>query len=60
MRLRGKGIPNVKSKIKGDLFITLIVETPKNLSQEQKDLLRQAFNVQQDDSKKSSFFSRKK
>ena len=37
--LRGKGVPNVNSKRKGDLIITVVVETPKNLTPEQKKLL---------------------
>lgn len=37
--LRGKGIPDVNTKRKGDLIITVLVETPRNLTQEQKRLL---------------------
>ena len=37
--LRGKGVPNVNTKRKGDLIITVNVETPKNLTSKQKDLL---------------------
>ena len=37
--LRGKGIPNVNTGRKGDLIITAIVETPRNLTQKQKDIL---------------------
>ena len=39
--LRGKGIPDINSKRRGDLIITVLVETPKNLNGEQKKLLRQ-------------------
>ena len=39
--LRGKGMPDVNSKRKGDLVITVVVETPKGLSAEQKKLLRE-------------------
>ena len=39
--LRGKGIPDVNSKRKGDLLLTVTVETPKNLNSEQKKLLKQ-------------------
>ena len=38
--LRSKGIPDVNSKRKGDMIITVTVETPKNLSGEQKKLLQ--------------------
>ena len=37
--LKGQGISDVNSKRHGDLIITVIVETPKNLTQEQKKLL---------------------
>lgn len=38
--LRGKGIPDINTKRKGDVVITVVVETPKNLNSEQKKLLR--------------------
>ena len=37
--LRGKGITNINSKRKGDLILTVVVETPRNLNSEQKKLL---------------------
>ena len=39
--LRGKGITNINSKRKGDLILTVVVETPRNLNAEQKKLLEQ-------------------
>lgn len=38
-RLRGKGIPNVGGKGRGDEYVTVTVETPTRLNREQKDLL---------------------
>lgn len=38
--LKQKGVQYVNSKARGDLHFTVIVEVPKNLSSEQKDLLR--------------------
>ena len=38
--LRGKGIQRINSRAVGDLIFTVVVETPKNLSEEQKKLLR--------------------
>ncbi len=40
MRVRGEGIPNVHGQGKGDMLVRLIVETPVNLSDKQKELLR--------------------
>ena len=41
MRLRGKGMPNLHTKQNGDLYVTVVIETPKYLTDEQKELLRQ-------------------
>jgi molecular chaperone DnaJ len=39
--LRGKGIPDINSGRKGNLIITVVVETPRNLNSEQKKLLNE-------------------
>jgi molecular chaperone DnaJ len=39
-RLRGKGVITVRDRRKGDLFAKVAVETPVNLTDEQKKLLR--------------------
>lgn len=41
LRLRNKGMPNLRSGPSGDLFVELFVETPRNLSARQKELLRE-------------------
>ena len=40
-RLRGKGVTMVRDPRKGDLFARVAVETPVNLTSEQKELLRE-------------------
>lgn len=40
-RLRGKGVPYLNSSGRGDQFVTVNITTPKTLTREQKDLLRQ-------------------
>jgi molecular chaperone DnaJ len=40
-RLRGKGIKPLRGQSEGDLFCTVAVETPVNLTSEQKNLLKQ-------------------
>lgn len=40
-RLKEKGIPNLRGRGRGDQYITVKVVTPKNLSEQQKELLRQ-------------------
>jgi molecular chaperone DnaJ len=39
-RLRDKGVKPVRGGARGDLFCTVVVETPVNLNSEQKELLR--------------------
>ncbi len=41
LRLRGKGMPDVNGRGRGDLFATVQVQTPKKLSKEQRHLLDQ-------------------
>ncbi len=41
MRLRGKGMPAVRGGGSGDMYIELQVETPVNLTSEQKEVLKQ-------------------
>ena len=58
--VRGKGAPDVNTKRKGDLIITVNVETPKNLSKEQKELLKK-FSDSLDDKnngKRQGFFKK--
>lgn len=40
-RVKGKGMPILRSKDRGDLFIQTVVETPQNLTKRQKELLRE-------------------
>jgi len=40
-RLRGKGMPILRSAQKGDLYVELAVETPVKLTKRQKELLRE-------------------
>jgi molecular chaperone DnaJ len=38
-RLKGKGLPVLRSKVVGDMYIQVEVETPKNLTARQRELL---------------------
>ena len=40
-RLRGKGVPYIRGKGRGDEYVTIEVEIPKNLTSKQKSLLRE-------------------
>lgn len=42
VRLKGKGVPSLRSKeIRGDHYVTLVVQVPDKLSHEAKELLKQ-------------------
>ncbi len=58
--LRGKGIQDINTKRRGDVVITVVVETPKNLSQEQKKLLKEfsATLGENNTGKERSFFKK--
>ncbi|MBE6995588.1 MAG: molecular chaperone DnaJ [Ruminococcaceae bacterium] len=39
-RLKGKGIPSINGWGRGDQYVTVYIETPRNLNKEQKEALR--------------------
>ena len=57
-RLKGKGIPYLRGNGRGDQYVKVVVETPKKLSKEQKELLKKFDEVSSPDNyqKKKSFF----
>ena len=58
MRLRGKGMPAIRSSEVGDMFIELAVETPVNLTGRQKELLREFAELSAENNPQSAgFFS---
>ncbi len=66
LRLKDKGVADPKGGRKGDQYVTVVVETPKNLSSEQKELLKKFDSSYKEVNKKSTwdkikdFFSGKK
>ena len=40
-RLKGKGIPKLKSNVRGDQYVKVTVEIPKKLNEKQKELVRE-------------------
>lgn len=50
VRLKGKGVPSLRNKdVRGDHYVTLVVQVPEKLSHEAKELLRK-FDEETDDS----------
>lgn len=58
--LKNKGVTRVNSKIRGNLYINVVVEVPKNLNGEQKELLRRFAEScgESNYSKRANFFKR--
>ncbi len=61
-RLRGKGIKGVRSREPGDMLCHVVVETPVNLSDRQKELLREfdSLNQGRNNPKSKSFMDKVK
>ncbi|OWJ76112.1 MULTISPECIES: molecular chaperone DnaJ [Haematobacter] len=56
MRLRGKGMPQLRGGNHGDMLIELTVETPVNLTQRQRELLREFEEIDANNNPESSSF----
>ena len=59
-RLRGKGIPYLRGKGRGDQYVTVNVEVPKNLSDKQKDTLKEMFDEDKNYKQRKSFMDKMK
>lgn len=44
IRLRGEGIPDIRSHRRGDIYYTVVVDVPKNLNRDAKRLLKEFAN----------------
>jgi molecular chaperone DnaJ len=62
LRLAGKGMPVLRSKQHGDMYVQVTVETPQNLTKKQRDLLAEFGNLSSQETHPESegFFSRVK
>ncbi len=61
-RLAGKGMPVLRAKQSGDMYVQIAVETPQNLTKRQKELLAEFEKLSSQDTQPESagFFSRVK
>ena len=55
LRLRGKGVENVSSKRKGDMFVVVNVKIPEKLTRKQKQLFEELDEELKDNSLLSKF-----
>ena len=60
-RLKGKGIPVLNGRGRGDQYVTVTIETPRNLNKEQKEALRKFSETVGENNyeKRKSFFKKK-
>ncbi|OLS35693.1 molecular chaperone DnaJ [Alkalihalophilus pseudofirmus] len=61
-RLRGKGVPNVHGRGQGDQHVQVRVVTPKNLTEKEKDMIREFAKMSggQPDEQNDNFFAKVK
>jgi molecular chaperone DnaJ len=61
-RLQGKGMPVLRSKQTGDMYVQVVVETPQNLTKKQKELLNEFEKMSSKDThpESSGFFTKVK
>jgi molecular chaperone DnaJ len=57
-RLRGQGLPRLEGRGRGDQLVRVFVQTPKSLSERQKELLREFERLDQERTGKKSFFEK--
>jgi molecular chaperone DnaJ len=62
LRLSGKGMPVLRSKQLGDMYVQVVVETPQNLTKKQRELLSEFEKLSSKETQPESvsFFSRVK
>jgi molecular chaperone DnaJ len=48
--LRGRGVPHLRSQVRGDVVVTIDVETPARLDDRQQDLLRELAKLRHEES----------
>lgn len=60
LKLRGKGMTVVRSSLRGDMYVHAIVETPVNLTDKQKQLLKEFGEDNKSSPKSDGFFAKVK
>jgi len=54
LRIRGKGVPYLNEKGRGDLIVKVVVQIPKKLSRAQRDLIAELGNTMSVENKPTS------
>jgi molecular chaperone DnaJ len=60
LRLKGRGMPDISGRGRGDELIEVVVETPRRLSARQEELLRELAEIEHEDvsPRRKSFFEK--
>ncbi len=58
-RMKGKGIPNLNGRSKGNQFVKVVVQTPEKLNKKQKDLLKEFAKLSGEDARPDKGFFEK-
>jgi molecular chaperone DnaJ len=60
MKLKGRGMPDLQGRGRGDEHVEVVVETPRHLSPRQEELLRELAEIEHEDvsPKRKSFFEK--
>ena len=60
IRLKGKGVPTIRNNsIRGDHYVTLVVQVPEKLSEKEKEIIRQLDDeIEEPSDKKKGFFKK--
>jgi molecular chaperone DnaJ len=48
--IRGRGVPHLRSQVRGDVVVTVDVETPGGLDEQQQELLRELAKLRHEES----------
>ena len=61
-RLKGKGMPILRARNTGDMYVQIVVETPRNLTKRQREIMEEFERVQSEENSPDSagFFARVK
>ncbi len=58
-RLKNKGMPRIHGRGKGDLYVRTVVKTPENLTEQEKNLLKELREIQNEEKETSKGFFEK-
>lgn len=60
LRIKGRGMPDISGRGRGDELVEVVVETPRHLSERQEELLRELAQIEHDDvsPRRKSFFEK--